>query len=81
VAKASGAKPVAPKPIPQKSVAQPSQGSPAAKAKPAKPDSTEIMTVQNTPARKPSAPQRPKSNQPPSPHEEGEDEFWKFVGE
>jgi len=86
VAKASGVKPVtakptAQKPTVQKPVAQPAQGSSAAKAKPGKPDSTEIIKIQNAPARKPSAPQRPKSNQPPSPHEEGEDDFWKFVGE
>jgi hypothetical protein len=81
VVKASGAKPVPAKPTAPKPVAQPSQASPLAKAKPAKQDSTEVIKIQNAPARKSTAPQRPKSNQPPSPHEEGEDEFWKFVGE
>jgi molecular chaperone DnaK len=71
VAQATGAKPVA----------QSAQGAAVGKSKPAKPPTTETMKIPNIPARKPSAPQRPKSNQPPKPHDEGEDEFWKYVGE
>ncbi len=83
----SPGKPAAPKP----SVAKPAAKSPppvpqpapsAATSKPRKPASTETIKIQKSPARKPGAtPQRPKPNQPATPHEEGEDEFWKFVGE
>jgi hypothetical protein len=51
--------------------------------KPAKGASPETIKIpQKTAGRKPSAsPPRPQTNQPAAPHEEGEDEFWKFVGE
>lgn len=76
VAKPAPAKASAPKPV-----AQPTQGASVGKSKPAKPPTTETIKVQDVPPRKPKAPQRPNSNQPPRPHDEGEDEFWKYVGE
>jgi hypothetical protein len=54
--------------------------------KPSKLGSPETIKTPNAPARKPAASQRPKPNQPATPrpatpHDEGEDEFWKYVGE
>jgi molecular chaperone DnaK len=80
-------KSVAPKPSVAKQAAKspppvPQPTPSAATSKPRKPASPETIKIQKSPARKPGAtPQRPKPNQPATPHEEGEDEFWKFVGE
>jgi molecular chaperone DnaK len=74
--KSSPGKAAAPKP----SSAQPVPA--ASKSKPSKPASPETIKTQKSPAPKPAAsPQRSQQNQPASPHEEGEDDFWKFVGE
>jgi molecular chaperone DnaK len=72
--KPGSVKPVAKTPGPVPSVT---------KSKPSKPASPETIKIpQTTAGRKPSAPPpRPQPNQPAAPHEEGEDEFWKFVGE
>ncbi|HEX4072261.1 MAG TPA: hypothetical protein VHX68_13870, partial [Planctomycetaceae bacterium] len=70
------------KPTPAKPAAKPQPAPSVAKAKPSKPASAESVKTQKSPARTQATPQpRPKSNQPASPQDEGEDEFWKFVGE
>ena len=75
--KVSTTKPSVPTPQPAPSAAASKPTKP-----PAKPTVPEKIKTQKSPVRKPAAsPQRPQPNQPASPHEEGEDEFWKFVGE
>jgi molecular chaperone DnaK len=70
------------KPTPAKVAAKPQPAPSAAKAKPSKSASAEAVKTQKAPARtQATPPPRPKSNQPTAPHDEGEDEFWKFVGE
>ncbi len=77
-AQSSSAQSSSAKPAPEAPQPAPS----ATKAKPSKPASPETNKIQKPPARKPAAsPQRSQQNQPASPQEEGEDEFWKFVGE
>ncbi len=67
---------------PSRAPAKPQPAPSAAKAKPSKPASAESVKTQKSPARTQATPQpRPKSNRPASPQDEGEDEFWKFVGE
>jgi molecular chaperone DnaK len=84
-AKAGSIKTGLTKPSPVKAAAKPSAAQPApaaAKSKPSKPASPETIKTQKSSAQKPAvSPQRPQQNQPASPHEEGEDDFWKFVGE
>jgi molecular chaperone DnaK len=80
-------KPPAVKPAPRPAGGPPSNAQQAGKAPqpgpgpPSKPASPEVVKKQAQAPRKPPAADRPKRPQPASPHEEGEDEFWKFVGE
>jgi molecular chaperone DnaK len=63
---------------PQRPAAKPQGGA----AKPAiKPATEVIKTPTAQPPRKPPAPERPKRKPSPAPRDEGEDEFWKYVGE
>ncbi|HXY36898.1 MAG TPA: Hsp70 family protein [Planctomycetaceae bacterium] len=67
-------------PIPASQI--PAAQIPAAAAKPAGKPATEVIkTPPAQPPRKPLAPDRPKRKPTGAPHDEGEEEFWKYVGE
>jgi molecular chaperone DnaK len=81
-AKSASTKPVSTKPALTKPAANAARSTPSVtKSKPSKSASPETIKIpQKGAARKPSAsPQSPKPKQSATPHEEGEDEFWKFV--
>jgi molecular chaperone DnaK len=86
-AKPAAAKSPGVKPPPRPAGAPPSNRQQTGKppqpgsAPPSKPASTEVVKTQAQAPRKPPAADRPKRPQSASPQEEGEDEFWKFVGE
>jgi molecular chaperone DnaK len=84
-AKSTQDKPAVPRPPairPQQPAPRAATAPPGGKAIPAKPGKPETIKVPKSTGRKPDpAPQRPKPTHPPSPHDEGEDEFWKYVGE
>jgi molecular chaperone DnaK len=92
VPKPAVGKPAAPKPVPKlpaqkgTGVNSPGQNAPApgsSVAKPsAKPATPEVVkTPPSQPPRKPPAPERPQRKPSGAPRDEGEDEFWKYVGE